>query len=186
MKLTDRGNNNYTLEGITQKDIKYTNLAGRPVNSIYYDPDRPQHVVVIWLDPAVADQLTEYGFKISEAEDTFNDMGVRPFMQLKAYPKMRVNPMTAKEEQVPKVILKTSGNAIRLKAESFALVDISRIHSTDISFHSWVYDEHRPPVAVLDGLWCTADDTAGGRNDYFDEDYGYEEPDFKPEEVPFE
>ena len=185
MKLTERGNGNFTIEGITQKDIKYTNLAARPTKSIYYDPERPQHVFVIWLDQDVADQLVTAGFKVSQVEDTFNDMGVRPFIQLKAYPKMRVNPATAKEEQAPKVILKTSGNAIKLKKESFGLVDSARINSADISFHSWFYDEHRPPVAVLDGLWCTADETAGGRNDYFDEDYGYEEPDFVADEVPF-
>ena len=183
MKFTERGNNSFTIEGITQQDIKYSNLAARPTKSIYYDPEKPQHVYVIWLTTDVADQMVANGFNVNQGEDSYNDLGVRPYIQFKAYPKIRINRMNGNEEQAPKVIIKTSGNPIRLTEKSFGLVDSSQIANADISFHSWVYDEHRPPVAVLDGLWCTVDESSGGRNDYFDGDYGYEEPDFEPDFV---
>lgn len=186
MKLTKRGDSNFTIEGIKPIDIKYSNLGARPTKSIYYDPERPQHVFVIWLDKDVADELAGCGFNVSETEDAYNQLGLRPFIQFKAYPKVRPNPISAKEEQHPKVILKTGSNTIRISEKSFGLIDSAMIRNVDISFHSWKYDDHRPPVAALDGLWCEADESAGGRNDYFDVDYGYSEPDFEPDEVPFQ
>ena len=185
MKFTQRSDNRFTIEGIKSTDIKFSNLAARPTKSAYYDPERPQHVFVIWLDNDTADALVDAGFNVNQADDSYNQLGMRPFIQFKAYPKLKPNPITAKEEQQPKVILKTGGNTIRVTEKSFGLVDSAMVNNIDISFHAYKYDEHRPPVATLDGLWCIADDTAGGRNDYFDDTYGYSEPDFEPDEVPF-
>ena len=207
MKLTERGNALY-LEDITASDLRFANLAGRLTGSIYEDPDKPKHVYVVWLDEETAAamramnlnvrEMTEYDRimkgsnedlkmevesnqkRKKEALDT-----VRYSVQFKAYPKIRTNRRSGREEQYPKVILKTLENMVRLNAESFGLVDSAHIERVDICFHLWQYDKFKSNcVAVIDELWVTVDEGAGEIDEgYLDEKYGYiEEDNACPEE----
>lgn len=189
MKFTERARGMY-LEGITQTDVKFSNLAGRHTKSQYSDPNKPQHVFVVWIDDEeIVDALKGVGFNVREDEDTFNDLGTRHYLQFKAYPKMRMNRVTGEEEQSPKVVMITSGTSARLNKEGFGFIDGAHINKIDISFHAWEYEKGKAPVAVLDELWCSVDESAGGQNDnYFEEKYGHLK-DFEPsdegDEVPF-
>ena len=190
MKFTERSRGMY-LEGIQQIDIKFSNLAGRHTNSQYSDPNKPQHVFVVWIDDKeIVQQLKDIGFNIREDDDTYNDLGTRSYLQFKAYPKMKANRITGEEEQTPKVVMITSKSSRRLSKEEFGLVDGAHVEKIDIAFHAWEYEKGKSPVAALDELWCTVDESAGGQNDdnYFEEKYGHLK-DYEPEneaEIPFE
>lgn len=187
MKFTERSRGLY-LEGITQTDIKFSNLAGRHTKSQFSDPNRPQHVFVVWIDDEdIVKELKGLGFNVKMDEDTYNDLGERYFLQFKAYPKMKVNRVTGKDETSPKVVMITSGENLRLEKESFGLVDACHIQNIDINFHPWEWEKGKAPVAVLDELWCTSDESAAGQNEnYFEEKYGSFK-DYEPgsDEVPF-
>ena len=179
MKFTDRGRT-LTLEGITAKDIKYRNLAARATNSPYYDPDKPQRVYSVWVDEETAGELKDRGFNVKEAEDTYNDAGVRFYIQFKAYAKMRVN-RKGENEQYPKIRLLPGD--ITLSQDAFGLADSAHVTNVDIGFHPYQYDPKRPSIAVIDELWCTVDESADGQNDdYFEAKYG----ELGDEDVPFE
>lgn len=176
MKFTERSNGLY-LEDIRQKDIRFANLAGRLTGSIYEDPTRPSHVYVLWLDDEeIIDSLKEHGIRIREKEN--EETGeVSYSMQLKAYPKIRVDRRTGKEETAPKVMLRTTGSTVRLDMGSFGLVDSAHVETVDIRFHTWQWDDRRPDVvAVIDELWLTVDEGAGEADDtYFEDKYDYDE-----------
>lgn len=178
MKFTER-RNSFTLEGIDgRKDIKFSNLAGRHTNSKYDDPNKdPQRAITIWFDDDdIADQLRSNDFLVGRAEDNYHKdehgdpLGERYFIKFVAYPKMRANPRTGKEEQIPKIVTKSSLASVRQLAEGFGIVDTAYILSMDISFRGYKYDDRKPCVAAINELWAELDETAGGRND-FDDDY---------------
>lgn len=188
MKYTE-GSRGMRLEGIQRTDIKYRNLAGRATNSKYSDPSNPQHVFVVWIDDEeIVEALKEVGFNVREDEDTFNDLGMRHYLQFKAYPKMRMNRVTGQDEQVPKVVMITGGTNRQLMKSEFGFVDGAHVEKIDIAFHDYEYEKGKH-VAALDQLWCSVDETAGGQNDtYFEEKYGHLrdlEPDEEEGEVPF-
>lgn len=180
MKFTERSNG-YYLEDITETEIRFANLAGRPTKSIYDDPNNPKHVYVLWIyDKEVATSLANMNINVKEITDEKNG-SVKYSVQLKAYPKMRLNRKTGQNEQVPKVMLRTLESTVRLSAKSFGLVDGSHVSTCDIRFHPWQYDERKPDcVAVIDELWVSIDEGAGEVDEtYLSEKYGYEE------ELPF-
>lgn len=182
MKLTERSSGFY-LEGITKDDVRFANLAGRMTGSIYDDPNRPKHVYVLWIeDKDIVDILKSHHANVSEKPKADNPDEVRYSFQLKAYPKERINRETGKEEQIPKVMLRTTGSTVRLEKGSFGLVDSAHVDTVDIRFHFWKYSDVKPDcVAVIDEIWVTVDEGAGESDEsYLDEKYGYEE-----EEVPF-
>ncbi len=175
MKFTERSNGLY-LEDITSRDVRFANLAGRMTGSIYDDPQRPQHVYVVWIDEDLVDIFKGLGIKVKEKED--EETGKLSYsVQFKAYPKMRLNRKNGKEEQTPKVMLRTTENTVRLEAGSFGVADAAHVGSVDIRFHPWQWDERRPDcVAVIDELWITVDEGAGEADEsYLDEKYGYED-----------
>lgn len=176
MKLTERSNGLY-LEDIQQVDIRFSNLAGRLTGSIYENPDRPAHVYVLWItDPDIVTALQDYGIRVRERVD--EETGdVRYSVQFKAYPKMRMNKRSGKEEPNPKIMLKTTGSTIRLDTDSFGLADSAHIETADLRFHPWQYDDKKPDcVAVIDELWVTVDESAGESDyTYLSEKHGYEE-----------
>lgn len=178
MKFTER-KNGFTLEGIDGKrDIKFSNLAGVHTNSTYDNPDKiPQRAITIWFDDdEIADQLKANDFLVGRGNDTYHKnelgepIGERYFIKFVAYPKMRVNPRTGREEQQPKIMTKTSMQTTRLLADGFGVVDTAYINSIDVSFRNYKYDPKRPCVAAINELWCEIDETADGRND-FEDDY---------------
>lgn len=184
MKFTRRGRYCY-LENVTKENIRFANLAGRMTGSPYDDPNNPKHVYVLWVDdPDVVSALREENVVVKEVPDKDNPEISRFSVQLKAYPKMRVNRNTGKEEQYPKVMMSTTENTVRLEVGSFGLVDGLHVESVDIAFHTWQYNQHKPDcIAVIDELWAKVDEGAGETDDrYLAEKYGYEEE----EEVPFE
>lgn len=188
MKLVQRSSGLY-LEGIQQKDIRFANLAGRMTGSPYDDPKNPKHVYVLWVDdPEIVQVLREQHVNVTEKPDVDDPKIIRHSVQLKAYPKMRVNRNTGKEEQSPKVMLRTTQNTVRLEAASFGLVDSAHVESVDIRLHTWQYDQRKPDrVAVIDELWLTVDEGAGEADEsYLDEKYGYSEPVPGEDEVPFQ
>lgn len=175
--------NAFVLEGIEKKDIRFSNLAGRMTGSEYDNPDKPQHVFIVWLnDPNLAEYFkAEQGLKVKEIEREVKDengdvTGTALFYSLrfKAYPKMRPNRITGREEQYPKVIMKTTNEAARLQSGSFGLVDSANVKNIDIRYHLYTYK--KDTIAVIDELWCVVDETAGEVDDtYLAEKYGYED-----------
>ena len=190
MKYTE-GSYGCRLEGITQQDLKYRNLAGRHnENNKFDDPNRPQHVLVVWIDDQeIVDAMKDAGFNVKEDEDTYNDLGMRNYIQFKAYPKMRMNRITGKDEQYPKVMMTTSKSKRQLPKEEFGYFDGAHVEKIDISFHAYEWEKGKF-VASLDQVWCTVDESAGGQNDdYFEKKYGHlknYEGDEEAEEMPFE
>ena len=206
MKFNERRGNLY-LEDIEAKDIRFANLAGRLTGSIYDDPNRPKREYTIWLeDEEMANKMRDYNFIVKEVNELDRVMRghnedrkreveqdrklqkelseiTRYSMKLKAYPKIRVNRKTGKEEQYPKVILETTGSKVRLEAGTFGLGDSAHVETIDIKFHPWQYDDRKPDcVAVIDELWCTVDEGAGEIDDSFlDEKHGYSEDDVADE-----
>lgn len=190
MKLTERNAGLY-LEDITRDDIRFANLAGRLTGSRYDDPNKPKHEYVVWIDdPKILDKFREMNVTISEKVDPETEES-RFSVRFKAYPRMSRNPRTGKEEQRPKVMLKTGDTAVRLDKDSFGLVDSSYIQAVHIRFHLYQYDERKPDtIAAIDELWCVVDEHAGFVDDtYLDEKMGYYEEDHAPgedeEDVPF-
>lgn len=183
MKLTEKANGLY-LENISAKDIRYANLAGRMTNSPYDDPNKPKHVYVLWVeDDDILERLRENHVRISEKEDRDDPKIMRHSVTFKCYPKKRVNRFTGKEEQTPKIMMRTTSNTVRLDEGAFGLIDAAHIDTVDIKFRFWKYDQRKPDcVAVIEELWATVDEGAGEVDEsYLDEKYGYsEEP-----EVPF-
>jgi hypothetical protein len=188
MKLITRSNGLY-LEGIQQNDIRFANLAGRMTGSPYDDPKNPKHVYVVWIDdPGIVQAMMEQHVNVTEKPDVDDPKILRHSIQLKAYPKMRVNRNTGKEEQYPKVMLRTTQKTVRLDQGAFGLVDSAHVESVDIRLHTWQYDQRKPDqVAVIDELWLTVDEGAGEQDEsYLDEKYGYSEPEIGEDEVPFQ
>lgn len=196
MKFTER-RAGFTLEGINGKtDIKFSNLAGAHTNSQYDDPNKdPQRAITIWIDDdAIADALKANDFLVGRAEDRYHKdengdpLGERWFIKFVAYPKMRMNPRTGKEEQQPKIVTKTSQVTVRQLADGFGNVDTAYIETMDIAFRQYKYDARKPCVAAINELWAILDETAGGRND-FDDDFLEQKwadvPDTDEGEVPF-
>lgn len=189
MKLTERHSGLF-LEEIKREDIRFANLGGRLTGSRYDDPNKPKHEYVVWIDdPVILDKFKEMNVTISEKVD--EESGESRFsVRFKAYPKMGMNRLTGKEEQRPKVLLKTGDNAVRLLKESFGLVDSAYVKEVYIRFHLYQYDDRKPDcIAAIDELWCVVDEKAGFVDDsYLEEKLGYYEEDSAPaegEEVPF-
>ncbi len=207
MKYTERRSGLY-FENISREEVRFANLAGRLTGSVYEDPSKPQHVYVLWINPEHVDILRGMNFNVkevneydrimhSENEDLKNRILsdpefeqeckglVRYSMQLKAYPKMRVNRSTGKEEQYPKVMMRTIANTVPLAMESFGLIDSAHISSVDIRFHGWQYGKGPEQVAVIDELWLTVDESAGEIDEgYLSEKYA-QPPVMNEEELPF-
>lgn len=181
MKLVERASGLY-LEEIVSTDLRFANLAGRMTGSMYDDPDKPKHEYVVWItDPEILDIFRNLNVNIGvkEIEHENVETEVKYSIKFKAYPKIRVNRVTAREEQYPKVVLKTLNNMVRLNSESFGLVDSANIEKVDIKFHPWQYDRRSPNcVAVIDELWVQVNEGAGERDEsYLDEKWGYVEED---------
>lgn len=192
MKFVHRGGNNYTIEGLATTDFKLKNAEGRPKKDAR-PGEKPRHYIIIWLDPDVADQMKELGWKVMTDEDEYNKLGIRPFINLNIKPKMGYNRWTDQDEFQPKVVMKTPSRTRLLDSvKALKNVDMSLIKNADMKIHSWVYDEAKPPAIYIDGLWFSAEDSAGTSNNIFDEQYGYEEaseapetPDDELDDVPF-
>ena len=178
MKFTERTNGLY-LENIKKEDIRFANLGGRMTGSRYDDPNKPKHEYIVWLDSN--DLIDVFLSKnVTVAEKINDDTGESQFsVRFKAYPKMRLNRKINKEEQYPKVMLKTGDKVVRLEKSSFGLVDSAHIKNVDIKFHLYQYDERKPNcIAVIDELWCVVDETAGYIDDtYLEEKYCYADED---------
>jgi hypothetical protein len=202
MKFTERSNGLY-LENIKSSEIRFSNLAGRLTGSVYEDPNKPKHVLVLWIeDEKIVDVLRGYNLNVKEVNELERIMRgsnedrkreveqdkrlakelantTRYSLEFKAYPKVRTNRSTGKSEQYPKVMLRTTGNTVRLEAGSFGVVDSAHVDNIDIRFHPWQYDDRKPDcVTVLDEVWVTVDESAGEVDDsYFNDKYGYSETD---------
>ena len=210
MKFTERNNGLY-LEGIKAKDIRFANLAGRPTGSEYDDPERPKHVYVLWLEEDIVQAFLDMNVRVKEMTELERVMNgrneerkdevmgnkalqkelaeiVRYAVQFKAYPKMRFNRRTGKEEQVPMAVLKTNDSMVRLTADKFGLIDSAHVENVDIRFHLYQYNDKKPDcVAAIDEIWVTVDESAGLVDDsYLAEKYGYsDDEDVTEEEIPF-
>jgi len=162
--------------------IRFKNMAGRQTNPKY----NPSHVLVVWIDdPNVArfmrDELhlnvQEREIEIKDENDNVIDIQKRSSLQLKAYPKVRQNRITGKDESYPRVMLKTpsTGRSVRLDIDKFGLFDATRLLSADVSFHTWEYESGKC-VACIDELWAIVDESAGEVDgSYLMDKYGYSE-----------
>jgi hypothetical protein len=193
-------------------DIRFSNLAGAHTNNQYDDPNKtPQRAITIWFDDdEIADALKRNDFLVGRAEDSYHKdekgdpLGERYFIKFVAYLekvwnadhtevigrrlRRTLNPRTGKEEVSPKIVIKSFGKAVVQEIDGFANVDHSYINRIDISFRRYKYDQRRPSIAAINEFWCELDDTAGGRNDFYD-DYLEQKwadlPDSDEVEVPF-
>lgn len=194
----------WTLRDIRQEDIKYCNLAAAPTKSRHYDPNKPQHVISVWLDDSdIASELKDtMNYRVNETEFQEKDengdvVGVRTrkFLQFKAYPKMKQNPYTGKMKPEPMVIMKSpDSDAVSIGINSLGLIDgavfNNFISSIDIVMRPWQYAAPpEPPVAVISELWVECKEgeinPAEEDDEYFKRKYGYvNEPatDAPPEE----
>ena len=194
MKFTER-KNGYSLEDINGRtDIKFSNLAGQHTNSVYDDPNKdPQRALTVWFDQDdIAEGLRENDFLVGRAEDKWhkNKDGSRMFederyfIKFIAYVdkvvdgegrtvgarlKVRVNRRTGKEEFSPKIMMQTENGPKLLQPDEFCLVDLSYIKTMDIAFRPFKYNDHKPSAAVINELWFSLDESAGGRNDFEDD-----------------
>lgn len=194
MKFTER-KYGYSLEDINGRtDIKFSNLAGVHTKSIYDDPNKdPQRAITIYFDQDdIAKALTENDFLVGKAEDKYHKNkdgsimfeGERYFIKFIAYVdkitdemgrtvgaklKCRVNRRTGKEEFSPKIMMQTENGPKMLQPDEFCLVDTSFIKTIDIAFHQFKYNDHKPCAAVINELWFSLDESAGGRNDFEDD-----------------
>lgn len=192
MKLTLGGNGSHCIEEIKRDEIRFSNLAGRMTGSPYDDPAKPKHEIVVWIDDVdILQAFIDNHVKVSEKHEVQEDGTevVRYSVRFKAYPKVKLNPTNGRNEQRPMVMLKNTTNAIRLKAESFGLVDSAVVKDMYIMFHLWQYDQRKPDcVACIDELWCFVDENAGFIDrSYLQEKFGYVEEDsvIEDEDVPF-
>lgn len=185
MKLVET-RNGWMLEDIMEDrdfnktQIRFKNMAGRQTNPKY----NPSHVLVLWIDdPEMAKFMKdELHLNVQERETEIRDENgdvvgtrVRSSLQLKAYPKLRPNRMTGKDEPSPRVMLKTpsTGRSSRLDVDKFGLFDAARLLSADVKFHTWEYEPGKA-VACIDELWAIVDETAGEVDgSYLMEKYGY-------------
>lgn len=167
------------LEEIEQQDIRFANLAGRPpkVPSPYDDPNKPKHVYVVWLkDPDIIQKFRDLHVRVYETVDEYTGETLYS-VRFKAYPKMRFNKLTGKEEQYPRVMLKSSMSTVRLPLEQFNQADSAYVSSVDIKFHAWQYDQYKQDAVLsIDEIWITLDETAGEYDSsYLAEKHGYED-----------
>ena len=194
MKLVEM-RNGWMLEDIMENrdfnntQIRFKNMAGRQTNPKY----NPSHVLVLWVDdPDMARFMKEeLKLNVSERETELRDENGEPIVdksgnvvtrrrasvQLKAYPKMRPNRMSGKDEPTPRVMLKTpsTGRSVRLEIDNFGLFDSTRLLSADVKFHTWEYEPGKA-VACIDELWAIVDEAAGEVDgSYLMEKYGYSE-----------
>ena len=174
--------NGFVLEGIKKDDIRFSNLAGRMTGSEYDDPERPQHVFIVWIENEdlvryFADQELNVKEVTREVKDENGDtVGTKVCYSLrfKAYPKMRPNRLTGREEPYPKVIMKTTNEASRINVGSFGLVDAANVDTIDIRYHLYVYK--KDTIGVIDEMWVTVDESAGEVDDtYLSEKYGIDD-----------
>lgn len=191
MIFTERRNYLY-LEEIEQRDIRFANLAGRPPKnpSPYDDPNKPKHVYVVWLrDPDIVQKFRDLHVSVGETVDEYTGETLYS-VRFKAYPKMKFNRLTGKEEQYPRVILKSSMSTVRLPLEQFNQADSAYVSSVDIRFHTWQWNETKPDsIASIDEIWITLDETAGEYDSsYLAEKHGYEDNlvEGEEEEAPFD
>lgn len=187
MKLVET-RNGWLLEDILEDrdfnktEIRFKNMAGRQTNPKY----NPSHVVVIWIDDIdianfMRDELhlnvQEREVEVKDEDGNVVGVNVRHSLQLKAYPKLRQNRMTGKDESVPRVMLKTTstGKSVRLDIDKFGLFDATRLLSADIKFHTWEYDKGKA-IACIDELWAIVDEKDGEVDgSYLMNKYGYVE-----------
>lgn len=194
MKLVEM-RNGWMLEDIMEDrnfnktQIRFKNLAGRQTNPKY----NPSHVLVLWIDdPDMARFMKdELMLNVSEREIELKDENGDPqvdkngnpmvlrraSVQLKAYPKMRPNRISGKDEPTPRIMLKTpsTGRSVRLDIDNFGLFDSTRLISADVRFHTWEYEEGKC-VACIDELWAIVDESAGEVDgSYLMDKYGYSE-----------
>ena len=187
----------WALEGIKQSDIRFANLAGRYTGGKYDDPDKPKHIYTVWIDdPEILEWFRSQPITIrTNSKESIEKTGeTRYCVEFHAYPKMRYDRRTRREEQTPFVLMRTSDGDQRLKASAFGLVDSAHVDSVDISFHLWQYSDSKPDsVCSIDELVCNVDEQAGEMDgsylrdkynytDYVEEDEAVE----GEEEVPFE
>lgn len=172
--------NGIVVEGIEKKDIRFSNMAGRMTGSEYDNPDKPQHVFIVWVeDEDMVRYFADQNLKVKEIEREVKDENgdvvgskVCYSVRFKAYPKMRPNKLTGREEPYPKVIMKTSQDATRVGIGSLGLIDSANISSIDIRYHLYTYK--KDTIAVIDEMWVLVDETAGEVDDtYLAEKYGY-------------
>ena len=195
MRFTER-KYGYSLEGINgATDIKFSNLAGAHTRSIYDDPNKdPQRAITIYFDEDdIAKGLRENDFLVGRAEDKYHKNkdgslmfeGERYFIKFVCYVdkvvdengrtvgarlKSYINRRTGKEEPSPKIMMQTDNGPELLQPDQFVLVDTAHIKNIDIGFRPYKYDPKKPCTAVINELWFSLDETAGGRND-FEDDY---------------
>lgn len=185
MKLTERGSGLY-LEGLVEGDVRFTNMAARPTGSQWEDPNNIKHAYVVNIhDKEIADALADYGFNVKERVKSDTGEFDAFTLEFRAYPGIRVNAKTGKEEVWPKVMLKSvsSDSYKRLDIPEFSEVDSVNIESANIRFHLYHNKRYNRNIAVIDELWVQLKANAGRP----DEDY-YESmlnPSYN-DEVPFE
>lgn len=180
--------NNFCLEEITAKDLRFSNLAGRLTGSQYDDPNRPKHEYVVWLrDPDIIAAIAGMGLHVSEVSRQDGSVGYS--LKLHVYPATRENRMTGKTEAYPKCIIKTpsTGKTRRLDVDEFGTADATKFDEVSIAGHVFYSEKCRMHLAAIDTFWLVADESAGeldrGYDPYLDEKYGYIDDDADPAEA---
>lgn len=122
MKLNFAGDE-ILLSELTDMDISFCNLAGNNTNSIFGNPDKPEHSMkVVVKDPEIVEKLRSIGLTLTEKVTGDGDPSFT--VKLKCRPRTRFNKITETNVVVPRITVKDpSCDSIILGIDDFKLVD---------------------------------------------------------------
>ena len=175
-----RRNGYLYIENIRKEEIKFSNLGAKEING----NENPDHVYVLWInDQDLLEYLRNENAIVKEIPNINDPNIVRYTCQFKAYPKIRFNPRTGKDEVYPKVVLKDGNVSKRLTIEEFSAADGFYISEAFMRFHIYESDYRGTHyIPVIDELWCVTDPSVskgGSDDDYLAAKLGADD------EVPF-
>lgn len=158
--------NEHVLTDITRDEIKFTNLAAIDNGSVYFNPRN--HDLQLWATvPELIDNLVHEGVKIrtKTVGENNGEAEERPFIKLRAYPKVRVYTAQDGSEQSyvsPKMTLRyPDGTDVDIKPETINLIDEAVVDnnmvSMGISFHTFEENRFHTMVCNIDEILVLID-----------------------------
>lgn len=155
------------LSEILQKDIRFSNLAGRAMPSKYSSEPKREHVISVWIDdPEILEYFAQNKVYISSKINE-TDQTVRHSVKFKAYPRTNED-----GSQTPVVLFETTENTVPVKVGSFGIIDSAHVDTLKIRFG--IYNPQRFPnsfIPAINALKCVADESAGEIDDDQDDEF---------------
>lgn len=165
-------------------EIYKMNLAAAP------DPNhpeyKPEHMVLVFIDdPAIRDQLSQYGFAFRETEFSeknengeITDRYIRYSLKLKVYPNINPSIMYRTTNKDGKYVNH------KLDIDRWGEIDAANLQGLDIHFHPYP-TKYGNIVPSINQVWATSDQSQDVLDDeYFANKYGIYDDDDE-EEMPF-